>query len=300
MIPEKLRNELEQQHYKIVGGHSAVKTCYWTRRSLEGKGVCYKQLWYGIQSHRCMQMTPNITCDQSCRFCWRVVERTALAKLKDFDEPKDIIDGCIAEHRRNISGFLGTEMTDRKLWKEAQNPTNAAISLLGEPLLYQKMSELLKEFRKRKITTFVVTNGQHPKEMLGMGEPTQLYVSLDAPDKATYLKTDRPANKDYWKRLNDALEAMNSFKCSTVVRVTAVKDLNMTNPECYAKLIKLANPRYVEVKGFMHVGEAQKRLPRSAMPTHDEVKEFGLDIAKHLGYNLAGEQKPSRVVLLKA
>jgi tRNA wybutosine-synthesizing protein 1 len=299
MIPEKLRNEMEQQHYKIVGNHSAVKTCHWTRKSIEGKGACYKQLWYGIESHRCMQMTPNITCCQRCLFCWRIVERTALAKLKKFDEPSAIIDGCIQEHRRNISGFPGTEMTNRKLWKEAQNPTNAAISLLGEPMMYPKISQLLEEFRKRKITTFLVTNGQHPDAMEGMEEPTQLYISLDAPDKKTYLKTDRPSFKDYWERINKSLELMESFKCRTIVRLTLVKGLNMTNPEGYAKLIEKSGCSGVEVKGFMHIGEAQKRLPREAMPSHDEVKCFAMEIAGKLGYNLAGDQRASRVVLLK-
>jgi tRNA wybutosine-synthesizing protein 1 len=299
-LPQQLRKELEQQHYKIVGSHSAVKTCHWTRKALEGRGVCYKQLWYGVQSHRCLQMTPWISCDQRCEFCWRSIEKAVLTGLKSIDEPSDIIDGCIREHRRNISGFLGTEMTDRKLWKEAQNPTNAAISLLGEPLMYPKISGLIDEFVKRKITTFLVTNGQHPKAMNGMSEPTQLYISLDAPDKKTYLKTDRPRFKDYWERLNKSLELMDSFKCRKVIRLTLVKGLNMTDPEGYAKLIKLANPDFVEAKAFMHVGEAQKRLPRSAMPSHEEVKEFGAEVAKHLGYNLAGEQLASRVVLLKA
>jgi len=300
MIPEKLRAELEQQHYKVVGSHSAVKTCHWTRQAIEGKGVCYKQLWYGIQSHRCMQMTPNITCSQSCQFCWRIVEKTALARLKQFDEPSFIIDECIKEHRRNISGFPGTEMTNKKLWKEAQQPSNAAISLLGEPMMYPKISGLIDEFHRRKITTFLVTNGQHPKEMQGMSEPTQLYISLDASDKATYRKTDRPSFKDYWQRLNRSLELMNSFKCRKVIRLTLVKGLNMVDPEGYAKLIKKAGEPLVEAKAYMHIGESQKRLPRTAMPGHEEVRAFGEEIAKHLGYEIAGEQRASRVVLLKA
>lgn len=191
-------------------------------------------------------------------------------------------------------------MTDKKLWKEAQNPTNAAISLLGEPMLYPKISGLIDEFHRRKITTFLVTNGQHPKEMAGMSEPTQLYISLDAPDKETYLKTDRPSFKDYWQRLNKSLELMNSFSCRKVIRLTLVKGLNMINPEGYAKLIRLANPDYVEAKAFMHIGEAQKRLPREAMPSHDEVKAFGKKLAGELGYKLSGEQRASRVVLLKS
>jgi tRNA wybutosine-synthesizing protein 1 len=35
------------------------------------------------------------------------------------------------------------------------------------------------------------------------------------------------------------------------------------------------------------------------MPSHDEVLEFSNELARHLGYEVAGEQRASRVVLLK-
>jgi tRNA wybutosine-synthesizing protein 1 len=69
-------------------------------------------------------------------------------------------------------------------------------------------------------------------------------------------------------------------------------------PEKYAKLIQKSGADFVEAKGYVHVGESQKRLPRDAMPTHEEVKAFAEQISKSSGYMYKDEQKESRVVLL--
>jgi len=300
MVSEHLKKELTRQHYKLVGGHSACKVCLWTRKAIQNKGICYKQKWYGIESHRCLQMTPFIGCDQKCVFCWRIIERTSLPKKLKLDEPETIIDGCIAAQRKLLNGYPGFEGTDMKKWKEAQNPTNSAISLLGEPCLYEKLSGLIEEFHKRNMTTFLVTNGQHPKALESITEPTQFYISVDAPNKAILKRIDRPAYPDYWERLNKSLEAMNSMTCRKVLRLTLVKDYNMsvTMQKDYSKLVEKSGCDYVEVKGYIHVGESQKRLPKSSMPFHYEVKAFSEGLSKATGFNIKDEFSPSKVVLL--
>jgi tRNA wybutosine-synthesizing protein 1 len=299
MISENLRKEMTRQHYKIVGSHSAVKLCSWLKKSIRDEGFCYKQKFYGIESHRCLQMTPWLGCCNKCLYCWRIIEKSPL-KFGKTDEPKEIIEGCIEAQRKLINGYPGWEKTNMKKWKEANNPNQAAISLTGEPTLYPKISALLEAFRQKKFTTFLVTNGQFPERLEGMSEPTQLYISLDAPDRKTYKSIDRPALPDFWERLNKSLELMNSFSCRKVLRLTMVKGHNMKSPEKYAKLIEKANPDFVEVKGYMHVGESQKRLPREAMPLHAEIKEFAGLLSEMTGYKCKDEQKASRVVLLSA
>lgn len=299
MIPETLSKELVRQHYKVVGSHSACKVCLWTRKAIRNRGVCYKQLWYGIESHRCLQMTPNITCDQRCVFCWRVIERTALSPGLKYDEPSEIIDGCMAAQRKLLNGFPGYEGTDMKKWKEAQNPTNAAISLLGEPTLYPHLSGLIEEFHKRGMTTFLVTNGQHPEVLDKITEPTQLYISVDAPDKATLKRMDRPVHTDFWERLGKSLDAMSSMRCRKVLRLTLLKGWNMDDAKGYAKLVERSGCDFIEPKAYMHVGESQKRLAREAMPTHAEVKTFAEQLSMETGFSIKGEQPASRVVLLK-
>ncbi len=216
------------------------------------------------------------------------------------DEPKEIVDGAIKAQRILLNGYPGWDKTDMRKWKEAQSPKSTAISLVGEPTAYPKISGLIEEFRRRKINTFLVTNGQFPEKLGDLAEPSQFYISVDAPDKKTCKMVDRPSFPDFWERLNKSLELMNSFECRTVARLTLIKDLNVLNPKGYAKLIEKSGCDLVEVKGYMHMGESQKRLPRSAMPSHEEVREFGQQLAEHLGYKLAGEQHASRVVLLKA
>ena len=59
---EELRSVYRRQGYRLVGNHSAVKTCHWARKSLStgGRENCYKQKFYGVPSHRCLQMTPSL------------------------------------------------------------------------------------------------------------------------------------------------------------------------------------------------------------------------------------------------
>ena len=298
MISEKLKKEMARQHYKIVGNHSAVKLCMWLKRSIRDAGFCYKQRFYGIQSHRCLQMTPWLGCCNSCTYCWRTIEKSPIG-FEKIDEPKEIVKVCVDAQRNLISGFPGWEGTNMKKWKEANNPNQAAISLIGEPTMYPNISELISEFNKG-FTTFLVTNGQFPERLENITEPTQLYISLDAPTKALYKKIDRPGLPDFWERLNKSLELMNSFKCRKIVRLTMVRGWNMTKPGRYAKLIEKSGCDYVEVKGYMHVGESQKRLPRETMPLHKNVKAFAEKLAKESGFVCVDEQKESRVVLLKA
>lgn len=303
MITAETKKKLEHQHYKVIGSHSAVKLCMWTKRSLRDGGVCYKQKWYGIESHRCLQMTPSVFCPNSCVFCWRSMRGAVSKSIQGrADDPEEIIDGCIKGQRLLLNGFPGWEGTNMRKWKEAQNPTNAAISVTGEPTMYPRIAELIQGFRKRGMTTFLVTNGQFPgrlEEIKDNCEPTQLYISLDAPNSASYSAMDRPAFRDYWERFSRSLEMMSHFRCRKVLRFTLVSGNNMDDADGYAKLIEKANPDFLELKAYMHVGESRDRLPREAMPAFAEVKGFAEEVSKATGYRYKDEQKESRVVLLE-
>ena len=183
--------------YRIVGTHSAVSICHWTKESLRRDRVCYKEKWYGIKSHRCLELTPSLVwCTHKCQFCWRPLDFTKAGEPKP-DDPKEIIDGCIEQRRMLLTGFKGSEVVDKKKWEEAINPTSAAISLAGEPTMYSRIGDLIAEFKKRDMTTFLVINGTRPDRLKSLAnEPTNLYISLCAPDKETYLKVNRPLISD--------------------------------------------------------------------------------------------------------
>ncbi len=305
-LPEVFKKVLERQHYAIVGRHSAVKICEWTKRSLVDEDFCYKQKFYGIRAHLCCQMTPALGfCTNKCVFCWRAHEYNQGYKMDfEVDETELIIEESIKAQRKLLSGFGGNPKTNKKKFKEAQEPMHFAISLTGEPTIYPKLPELIRKLHELGKTTFLVTNGMLPEALEELEKknalPTQLYVSVTAPDEETYLKIDKPVFKDAWQRLMKSLEFLSRVKekTRTTIRVTAIKGLNMFKPDVYAEVLKKANPTFIEVKAYMYVGFSRQRLKMSNMPSHDEVKSFALEIAKYMNYKIIDEKENSRVVLL--
>jgi len=311
MIPDKVKKVLKKQHYGIVGRHSAVQICRWTKKSIRDEGVCYKEKFYGIESHRCCQMTPAVMwCPNKCLHCWRAVELTIGDKLEDCDSPKEIIDGCIKVQRKLLMGFKKSTVkqnlsrANMDKWEEAQEPMQFAISLSGEPFIYDKLGELIEELRKRGKTSFVVTNGLYPEKIKDLAKkrqlPTQLYISVNTPNKEMYEKFHRSSMPDAWEKLNESLEIMSKIKDKTrgIFRMNLVKDLNMENIKEYAELIKKAKPMFVEVKGFMSVGFARQRIGYDKMPWHEDIKKFAEKLAKESGLKVLDEHYYSRVVLL--
>ncbi len=294
-IPESTKSILKKHGYHLAGTHGAVKTCLWLNKSMRNAGSCYKSKFYGISSHRCIQMTPTLICNHRCLHCWRAIE-VPVEVPKEWDSPQEIVESCLAEQRRLVSGYGGSEFMDRTKWKEAFAPKHVAISLSGEPTLYPYLPELIEEFHKKELTTFVVTNGTNP-EMVEKLNPTQLYISLNAPDRETYGKVCAPLG-DTWENIMQSLEVMKDSGTRTAVRITLTKGVNMVNPEGFASLIRLAEPDYVELKAYMHLGFSRKRLTLDNMPSHEDVLCFSKKVAEVLGYCIADESKNSRVVLL--
>jgi tRNA wybutosine-synthesizing protein 1 len=290
---------LEKQGYRFTGEHSSVKICAWTKYSILDEGDCYKHKFYGIQTHRCVQMTPSMVCPNRCVFCWRSLEHYTAKDMKEIDDPEEIIENSIKAQRKLLSGLGGNEKANKKKFEEAQNPNQFAISLTGEPTIYPKLNELLKEIHKRNATSFLVTNGMFPDALEKLEElPTQLYLSLDAPTKEMYKKTDNPLLGDYWERLNKSLEVFSKLNTRKVIRITSVKGINMSNEEDYANLIKKANPDWVEVKAYSWVGESRERLDISNVPYFNECLEFAEKIGKHLDMKIIDTHERSGAVLL--
>lgn len=297
----ELKKMLEKQHYGIVGKHSAVKLCHWMKQSLIHNRECYKQSFYGIKSHRCLQMTPTVNhCNHLCLFCWRHQSFNE-TELKNCDDPGFILEKSIEQQRRLITGFKGDQRCDLKKWKEANNPNMVACSLTGEPTLYPRLGEFFEECHKKNITTFLVTNGTNPDVLENLDPlPKQLYVSFIGPSKDVYKKICSPLISDGWERIKRTLELLPSLDTRTVVRHTLIDGWNMKKDHVdqFASLDKIADPMFVEPKGYVFVGYSRKRMKISNMPSHEKVKDFALKLGEKIGYNLPLEKKASRVVLL--
>lgn len=297
-MDENYRNLLIKQQYRIYNDHAAVKLCHWMKESLVRGRCCYKQDFYGISSHRCLQMTPAINeCSHMCTFCWRVQEHDF--DIGEWAEPKEMLDALIEHQRKLITGFKGDSRVSKEMFEEAWNPNQVAISLAGEPITYPYLSDFLKECHKRNMTTFMVTNGTYPDRLLELDElPRQLYVTVAAPNEEIYKKICRPKESDCWSRLMRTLEILPSLDTRTVIRHTLVKDINMCDVDEYARLDKIADPVLIEPKGYVFVGGSRMRLSMANMPSMDEIRKFSSDLGDLVGMEIIKERADSRVVLL--
>ena len=284
---------LTRQGYHLVGG-GAVKPCLWLSRAMRGGDQCYKHHFYGISSHRCVQMTPTLECNHQCLHCWRPIDDPVpgTAPL----EPEALLEGILRGQKKFLSGYGGAKTTDPARLAEAREPRHVALSLMGEPTLYPYLKELLDLIRKRGMTSFVVSNATNP-EVLAKLQPTQLYLSLNAPDEELYRRVCRPAAA-FWQRIQESLEIIKQHRSRSVIRMTLARGLNMERPEDYARLIARAEPDFVEVKSYMHLGRSRERLTREAMPQHYEILEFARTLGEALGYDLEADVPLSRVALL--
>ena len=220
-------------------------------------------------------------------------------KIPKIDTPEQIVEGCFKAQERILTGYKGNPKTNWRKFQEALMPKQVAISLTGEPTLYEPLGELIKIFHQKGLTTFLVSNGTLPSKLSKLTtEPTQLYISLCAPNEQIYKKVCRPEFPGAWAKLNETLGLLQSFHCPTVLRMTLVKDHNMSNIEEYAQLVQKANPTYIEAKAYMHIGFSHLRLGFDKMPTHPEVRFFAKALAEKTGYKILNEAPESRVVLL--
>lgn len=220
-------------------------------------------------------------------------------KIPNVDTPQEIVEGCFKAQERILTGYKGNPKTNWRKFQEALTPKQVAISLTGEPTLYEPLGELIHAFHQRGLTTFLVSNGTLPAKLSKLTqEPTQLYISLCAPNKEVYKRVCRPEFPTAWQKINETLGLLQSFSCPTVLRMTLVKEHNMCNVDEYAKLVEKANPTYIEAKAYMHIGFSHLRLDFDCMPMHNQVQAFAEELAKKTGYKILNEAPESRVVLL--
>jgi tRNA wybutosine-synthesizing protein 1 len=295
----RTKEHLEKQQYRIVGDNGAVKLCHWMRQKLLFGRPCYKEEFYGISSHRCLQMTPDVNvCNHRCLFCWRYHGMTGYEGTARLT-PEELLEGCLAEQRLLVSGFKGDVRCAPSLWDEARLPNQVAISLSGEPTLYPELDEFIALCKRRGMTTFLVTNGSVPRALENLNAlPTQLYVTVAAPNKEIYERLCVPQFPKAWENLMETLRILPSLGTRTVIRHTLVKDWNLGWEDEYAKLDEIASPSLIEPKGYVFVGDSRTRMTWDNMPSHSSVREFAQRVADRLSLDILAEREDSRVAVV--
>ncbi|RWS24741.1 S-adenosyl-L-methionine-dependent tRNA 4-demethylwyosine synthase-like protein [Leptotrombidium deliense] len=302
MITPKLREELTKQGYKLIGSHSGVKMCRWTKSMLRGRGGCYKHTFYGIESHRCMEATPSLACANKCVFCWRHHTNPVGTEWKwEMDSPEMIVEEAIKNHCKMINEFKGVPGVILDRFNEGLQIKHCALSLVGEPIMYPEINKIIRYLHDKSISTFLVTNAQFPDAIRNLVPVTQLYVSVDASSKESLKKIDRPLFKDFWQRFLDSLKALSDKRQRTVYRLTLVKSWNNEEIEGYSKLISIGKPDFVEVKGVTYCGTGKSsNLTMQNVPWHHEVLSFVKKLTEHIQneYEIASEHEHSNCVLI--
>lgn len=297
---------LVKQGYTVVGSHSAVKICRWTKSALRGRGSCYKYSFYGIKSYLCMEATSSLACANKCVFCWRGHTNPVGTSWRwKTDKPEDILAGIMAGHYNKIKQMKGIPGIRLERFQEAMRIRHCALSLVGEPITYPHINELIKMLHDKKISTFLVTNAQHPEALENIQKVTQLYVSIDASTKDSLKKIDRPLFKDFWERFLSCLEILSRKQLRTVYRLTLVKQFNTEEIEQYANLVSIGKPCFIEVKGVTYCGNIDPSLTMQNVPFHEEVVNFVKTLVKKLSevdnipeYDIAAEHVHSCCVLI--
>ncbi|XP_069470984.1 S-adenosyl-L-methionine-dependent tRNA 4-demethylwyosine synthase TYW1-like [Ambystoma mexicanum] len=301
MITPALREALTKQGYRLIGSHSGVKLCRWTKSMLRGRGGCYKHTFYGIESHRCMETTPSLACANKCVFCWRHHTNPVGTEWRwKMDQPQKILQEAIENHQNLIKQFKGVPGVKMDRFEEGLMVKHCALSLVGEPIMYPEINRFLKLLHSHRISSFLVTNAQFPKEIRCLEPVTQLYVSVDASTKDSLKKIDRPLFKDFWQRFLDSLKALAEKQQRTVYRLTLVKAWNVDELKAYAELVAVGKPDFIEVKGVTYCGESSaSTLTMANVPWHEEVVHFVQELADFLpDYEIACEHEHSNCLLI--
>ncbi|KAF2162412.1 hypothetical protein M409DRAFT_27037 [Zasmidium cellare ATCC 36951] len=301
---------LTKQGYTIVGSHSGVKICRWTKSALRGRGSCYKFSFYGIASHLCMEATPSLSCSNKCVFCWRHGTNPVGTTWRWTVDPPDMIfQGMKQGHYQKIKILRGVPGVRSERFSEAMRIRHCALSLVGEPIFYPHINELLAMLHREHISSFLVCNAQHPDQLAALGPVTQLYVSIDASNKDSLRRIDRPLHRDFWERFIRCMNILREkrFTHRTVFRLTLVKGFNIEEEAAgYADLVERALPAFVEVKGVTYCGTstaAGAGLSMQNVPFYEEVKAFVLALEAELNrrgldYGIGAEHAHSCCILL--
>ncbi|EOD52965.1 putative flavodoxin and radical sam domain protein [Neofusicoccum parvum UCRNP2] len=225
--------------------------------------------------------------------------------------PKEmkIFEGVTEGHYKKIKMMRGVPGVRAERFAEAMRIRHCALSLVGEPIFYPYINEFMALLHKQHISSFLVCNAQHPAQLATLKHVTQLYVSIDASNKESLRKVDRPLHRDFWERFCACLDILREkrFEQRTVFRLTLVKGFNMADEiKGYADLVARGLPCFVEIKGVTYCGTATSAaagLTMQNVPFYAEVQEFVEALNAELNscgleYGIAAEHAHSCCVLL--
>ena len=309
MNVKELVKDFEKKKYGFAK-NASIQVCEWNRDALRtnGREHCYKQDFYGADTVSCHQIAPTtFWCNNSCIFCWRPKEYMGM-KVENVPAPKEMVENLILQRKKLLTGFKGNDKVSKETFEKSMEQKHWAISLSGEPTLYKQLPELIKYLKNRKgtETVFLVSNGQNPKMLWKLKEqkalPTQLYISMVAPNEKLYKIITCNKESNGWKKYLRSLAMIKLLQTRTVIRFTLIKGKNdgeKTLKEL-AEVLETVQSDFIEIKAYMWIGMSRKRLVEDNMPTHEYTKKVTMNLLKLMpSYKFENEKEKSRIILLK-
>ena len=98
-----------------------------------------------------------------------------------------------------------------------------------------------------------------------------------------------------WSRPSELLPSLDT---RTVCRHTLIKNESLGHHEDYARLDNIADPDFIEAKGYVFVGNSRNNLSIDNMPSPAAVMEFSETLAPLVGREVLSERRESRVALI--
>jgi len=305
----KLIKDFEKKKYGFYESAS-IQVCEWNRDAIRtnGREHCYKQDFYGADTVSCHQIAPTtFWCNNSCVFCWRPKEYMG-SKPGKVPSPEEMVEELIKKRKKLLSGFNGNDKVKKETFGSALKQKHWAISLSGEPTLYKQLPKLISFLKKRKETetVFLVSNGQNPTMLWKLYKakslPTQLYISMVAPEEKLYKSITCNRESNGWKKYLKSLAMLKLFNTRTVIRFTLIKGKNDDEETLkqFAEILEVVQSDFIEIKSYMWIGLSRKRLKEENMPSHKYTKNISKKILKLMpSYKLENEKVKSRIILLK-
>lgn len=287
LLYPKLRQNLTKQGYQLIGSHSGVKLCRWTKSMLRGRGGCYKHTFYNINSSQCMEMTPSLACANKCIFCWRHHTNPVSRNFRWKQDPPDfLLANGMRLHYQMIKQMRGVPGVTPERLEDAMIIRHCALSLVGEPIMYPQINGFCQLLHEHHISSFMVTNAQFPEQLRDLQPVVQLYLSIDAATPEELKRVDRPLFEDYWERCLECVQELRRKKQRTVFRLTLVNEYNAGNIESYADLVMQGWPDFIEVKGVTYCGTSNSSTltMKANVPRHDEVIQFCADLCEEVAH----------------
>lgn len=220
-----------------------------------------------------------------------------------------IFNGVKEGHYKKIKMLKGIPGVRAERFAEAMRIRHCALSLVGEPIFYPHINEFLGMLHNEQISSFLVCNAQHPDQLATLHRVTQLYVSIDASNRESLRRIDRPLHRDFWERFQRCLDILREKRHvqRTVFRLTLVKGFNIDDEvKEYADLVEKGLPCFIEVKGVTYCGTSSSAgvgLTMKNVPFYEEVVAFVLALndeleRRGLGYGIGAEHAHSCCILL--